>query len=65
MTVEANKAMVLRAHEGFLAGDVEQLEGYLAPDCVLHQCGFLEPLSGSRLREFLGSGGQALSDRKR
>jgi predicted ester cyclase len=65
ITTEENKAMVLRAHEAFLAGDTATLESLLAPDCALHQCGFLEPLRGSRLFELIRGGGQALSDRKR
>jgi predicted ester cyclase len=64
MTTEDNKAMVLRAHEAFLAGDTSTLESFLAPDCALHQCGFLEPLRGSHLREFIGGGGR-LSDLRR
>jgi predicted ester cyclase len=65
MTAEENKELVLQAHERFLEGDVEGLERFLAPDCVLHQCGFLEPLRRSELRGFLGGGGRALSDRRR
>lgn len=60
-----NKALALRAHEAFRAGDAATIESLLAPDCLLHQCGFLEPLRGSDLRRFLSGGGQGLSDRER
>lgn len=65
MSTEANKAIALRAHEAFVNGDIEALRGYLAPDCVLHQCGFLEPIRGARhIAEFAGGGGAVL-ERKR
>lgn len=62
---EGNKEIALRAHEAFINGDLAALRGYLAPDCVLHQCGFLEPIRGAQhIGEFAGSGG-AVSERKR
>jgi predicted ester cyclase len=64
MTTEDNKVLALRAHGAFAAGDASTLESFLAPECALHQCGFLEPLRGSELREFIAGGGQRLSDRR-
>jgi predicted ester cyclase len=65
MTPEANKALALRAHEAFVNGDIASLRDYLTPDCVLHQCGFLEPIRGAQhIGEFAGGGG-AVSERKR
>jgi ketosteroid isomerase-like protein len=46
MTVEENKQIARRAFEALMAGDLRPLEELLAPDCVLHQCGFLEPIPG-------------------
>jgi len=65
MTTDENKEIVLRAHEAFVNGDVAALEAFLAPDCVLHQCGFLEPLRGRSIRELIIGGGRALSERRR
>ena len=63
MTVDETKALVLRAHQAFVAGDMATLETVLAPECVLHQCGFLEPLRGDRLRDLI-RGGLRLSQRR-
>jgi hypothetical protein len=50
MAVEDNTGAVVRAaFEGLHAGNVEPLRGMLAPDAQLHQCGFLHPISLSRL----------------
>jgi ketosteroid isomerase-like protein len=44
VTIEANKQIVRRAFEGLQAGDLGAVSDLLAPDAVVHQCGFLEPL---------------------
>lgn len=51
MTTGENKRIVQRAFEAFMAGDLRPLGDLLAPDAVLHQCGFLDPLPARRLLE--------------
>lgn len=46
MTIEDNKAIVRRAFEALMSDDLNPLDDLLSPDCVLHQCGFLEPIRG-------------------
>lgn len=64
MSIEGNKQIVQRAFEALLAGDLSPLGELLAPYAVLHQCGFLEPISGRALLhgEFPGHG--PLADRQ-
>ncbi|HZT97446.1 MAG TPA: nuclear transport factor 2 family protein [Chloroflexota bacterium] len=60
------KQVVERAFEAFAAGDVETLRSVLAPDCVLHQCGFLNPVTGAdAILELAGRSEGRLSDRTR
>lgn len=44
MTLEQNKQIATQAFEALMAGDLASLPELLAPDAVLHQCGFLEPV---------------------
>jgi ketosteroid isomerase-like protein len=64
MTNDEIRDLALRAHAAFFAGDGATLDSLLAPDCTLHQCGFLEPLTGQEIKRFSQVGGQALSDRR-
>ncbi len=48
MSISENKALVLKAHEAFFKGDVESLGALLDPECLLHQCGFLQPVRGAK-----------------
>jgi ketosteroid isomerase-like protein len=64
MTVDDNKAIVRRAFEALLARDRSALQELLAPDAVLHQCGFLQPIPADAIMkgEFPGRG--PLNDRQ-
>ncbi len=44
MSIDENKKLVRRAFEAFVDGDLSGLRDVLAPDAVLHQCGFLHPI---------------------
>src|SRR5205085_4467564 len=44
MSVEDTKQVARRAFEALTAGDRGALQNLLAPEAVLHQCGFLDPL---------------------
>jgi len=44
MTTDENKQIAMRAFHAFMGGDLDSLAGLLAPDAVLHQCGFPEPI---------------------
>ena len=41
-----NKAITRAAIEALMTDNDAAIEGALAPDCVLHQCGVLEPIRG-------------------
>ena len=58
MTTDDNKAIVQRAFEALMDRDLRPLEDLLAPDAVLHQCGFLQPIPGAAIirGEFPGRG---------
>lgn len=43
---DENKAIVLSAFEALASHNFDPLDDLLAPDCVMHQCGFLEPIRG-------------------
>jgi ketosteroid isomerase-like protein len=43
MSVEENKQLVRRAFEALAAGNREAIGGFLGPEAVIHQCGFLKP----------------------
>ncbi|HLJ69512.1 MAG TPA: nuclear transport factor 2 family protein [Chloroflexota bacterium] len=49
MTVDENKQVAERAFGALAARDFNRLESLLAPDAVLHQCGFLKPLPARAL----------------
>lgn len=44
MTNSDNKELVRRGFEALMDGDLRPLRDLLAPDAVLHQCGFLTPI---------------------
>lgn len=44
MSNESDKQIVHRAFEALMDGDLGPLGDLLAPDAVLHQCGFLDPI---------------------
>jgi ketosteroid isomerase-like protein len=44
VSIEENKAIVRTAFDALMSGDLGPLDTLLIPDCVLHQCGFLEPI---------------------
>jgi ketosteroid isomerase-like protein len=44
MTTEENKQIARRAFEALMARGLSRLQDMLAPNAVLHQCGFLEPI---------------------
>lgn len=64
MSVEDNKQMVHRAFEALMAGDLSPLETLLAPDAVLHQCGFLELIPARAILRGELPGGGPLRDRQ-
>jgi hypothetical protein len=41
------------------------MRAYLAPDCVLHQCGVLDPIRGAAAVGAFAGGGGAVAERKR
>jgi ketosteroid isomerase-like protein len=64
MTREQNKQIAHRAFGALMAGDLTPLGDLLAPDAVLHQCGFLDPIPA---RSILGGefpGRSLLEDRR-
>ncbi|HEX8918400.1 MAG TPA: ester cyclase [Chloroflexota bacterium] len=44
MTADVNKQIARRALEALMTSNMTALRSLLAPDAVLHQCGFLEPV---------------------
>jgi ketosteroid isomerase-like protein len=46
MLIDDNKAVARRAFEALTSGDTQALDYILAPDCTLHQGGFLQPIRG-------------------
>jgi ketosteroid isomerase-like protein len=58
MSIEENKETVRRAFEALMAGDLAPIRDLLAPDAVLHQCGFLQPIPAQAILrgEFPGQG---------
>jgi ketosteroid isomerase-like protein len=44
MNLEQNKQIAHRAFDALMAGDLTPLGDLLAPDAVLHQCGFLHAI---------------------
>jgi steroid delta-isomerase-like uncharacterized protein len=66
MTHLDNKTLVMRAHHAFVSGDTTTLEDCLADDCILHQCGFLQPVVGAETIAELAAGAERrLADRER
>jgi len=63
MTLEENKQVVGRAFEALMAGDLQPVQDLLAPDAVLHQCGFLKPMP---VRVFISGAapGMRIEDRR-
>jgi hypothetical protein len=47
MLIDENKAIVRSAFEALMTGNLTPLDDLLASDCVMHQCGFLEPIRGA------------------
>ena len=58
-----NRAIVRAAFDAFMSDDQSALDDLLAPDCVLHQCGFLEPIRGAEAIRHRRAG-QFLSERQ-
>src|SRR5947209_6661886 len=46
MTIDEQKQIARQVFDAFADGDVAPLQGALAPGAVIHQCGFLQPISG-------------------
>jgi ketosteroid isomerase-like protein len=44
MNAEENKRIAQRAFDALLSGNLDPLRTLLAPNAVLHQCGFLKPI---------------------
>ncbi len=44
MNSEDTKQIARRAFQALMDSDLDPLRGLLAPDAVLHQCGFLKPI---------------------
>lgn len=63
MSSEENKAIVLAAFGALMNGNLDPLDGLVASDCVMHQCGFLEPVRGIEAIKRL-PGGRIVSDRR-
>ena len=49
MTIDQNKQIATRAFHALMSGDLGPLAELLAPDAVLHQCGFLEPIPAASI----------------
>lgn len=49
MTMDENKQIATRAFRALMSGDLGPLAGLLAPDAVLHQCGFREPIPAASI----------------
>jgi predicted ester cyclase len=49
VTADENKRIAQQAGEALLTGDLGPLETLLAPNAVLHQCGFLKPIAASAI----------------
>jgi ketosteroid isomerase-like protein len=64
MSVEDNKEIARRGFEALMAGDLSSLEPLLAPDAVLHQCGFLDPIPGRAILEGEFPGRRRFPDRE-
>ena len=65
MTTDETKQLAPRAFQALAAGDFQALEGLLTPTTVLHQCGFLQPITVQALlaRSYqgrLGDGSQVV-----
>ncbi|HZU14281.1 MAG TPA: nuclear transport factor 2 family protein [Chloroflexota bacterium] len=55
MTVEQTKSIARQGFDALAAGDLAALERVLAPNAVIHQCGFLQPIS---VHALLGGNGR-------
>ncbi len=62
--IDENKAIARAAFEALMAGDPAPLEQLLAPDCVLHQCGWLQPIRGARSIERLRANRGPVTERR-
>ncbi|HZS94678.1 MAG TPA: nuclear transport factor 2 family protein [Chloroflexota bacterium] len=51
MSVEENKTIVRQAFAGLASGEFGKIRDVLAPEAVIHQCGFLHPLPVMELIE--------------
>jgi ketosteroid isomerase-like protein len=51
MSIDENKRIALQAFDALAAGDLNAVQELLAPDAVLHQCGFLRPITLHALRQ--------------
>jgi ketosteroid isomerase-like protein len=51
MTIDENKRIAHQAFDALAAGDLDAVQELLAPDAVLHQCGFLRPITLHALRQ--------------
>lgn len=64
MGTDENKQIVRRAFEALMAGDLSPLRELLAPNAVLHQCGFLDPIPGEAMLQRNLPGGPRFRDRR-
>jgi len=64
MSVDENKAIARSAFDALMAGNLAPLDHLLAPDCVLHQCGWLQPIRGAERIKHLRGGRQLVSQRQ-
>ncbi|HEX6510641.1 MAG TPA: nuclear transport factor 2 family protein [Chloroflexota bacterium] len=64
MTVDQNKRIVREAFEALMANDLGPLDGLLAHNAVLHQCGFLEPIRKYAILQGIFPGPRRLADRE-
>jgi len=63
MTSEENKQIAHRAFEALMARDLSPLQDLLAPDAVLHQCGFLHAIPAGAILSGAFPGRSPLEDR--
>jgi ketosteroid isomerase-like protein len=55
MSVDENKAIARAAFDALMSDNLAPLDHLLAPDCILHQCGWLQPIRGvERIKHISG-----------
>jgi predicted ester cyclase len=63
VSVNDNRVIARSAFEALMAGNLTPLDDLLAPDCILHQCGWLQPIRGAERIKHVREGRQLVSDR--